>query len=40
MIETKVRYAQDPTETFGSRVAQYVDPDGLVCSVGEAQTGE
>ncbi len=26
---------QEPTEMFGARIAQYVDPDGLVISVGE-----
>ena len=40
MIENNVRCAQEPTETFGARIAQYVDPDGLVFSVGEARTGE
>ena len=40
MIENKVPCAQEPTETFGVRIAQYVDPDGLVFSVGEARTGE
>ena len=26
---------QPPTDVFGSRVAQYLDPDGLAISVGE-----
>ena len=36
MLKNDVRCAQVPTETFGARIAQYVDPDGLVFSVGEA----
>jgi lactoylglutathione lyase len=35
MIERKVSCVQEPTEVFGSMVAQYVDPDGLIFSVGE-----
>ena len=35
MVERKVRCIQEPTEVFGSRVAQYLDPDGLPISVGE-----
>jgi len=35
MVERNVPCVQEPTETFGARVAQYVDPDGLVISVGE-----
>jgi len=30
-----VRCVQPPTLTFGARIAQYVDPDGLVISVSE-----
>jgi hypothetical protein len=26
---------QEPKETFGVRIAQYIDPDGLVISVSE-----
>ena len=37
MIEHKVRCQQPPKETFGSRIAQYADPDGLVFSVSEAR---
>jgi catechol 2,3-dioxygenase-like lactoylglutathione lyase family enzyme len=37
MVERKVRCIQEPTEVFGSRVAQYVDPDGLPISVGEVR---
>ena len=36
MIEKNVPCIQEPTEIFGARLAQYVDPDGLVLSVGEA----
>ena len=35
MIEKNVPCAQEPTELFGARIAQYVDPDGLVWGVGE-----
>ena len=35
MIENNVPCIQEPEEIFGSRVAQYVDPDGLGISVGE-----
>lgn len=35
MLERKVPCVQEPTETFGARIAQYRDPDGLVFSVGE-----
>jgi len=34
-----VRCVQEPKDVFGSRVAQYADPDGLVFSVGEERTG-
>ena len=37
MIENGVRCVQEPTETFGARIAQYVDPDGLVLSVSGEQ---
>lgn len=36
MLENKVPCAQAPTETFGARIAQYIDPDGLIFSVSEA----
>jgi hypothetical protein len=39
MIENHVPCLQEPTETFGSRVAQYLDPDGLAISVGEERRG-
>jgi lactoylglutathione lyase len=35
MMEKEVQCLQIPTSVFGSRVAQYVDPDGLGISVGE-----
>jgi lactoylglutathione lyase len=35
MVETNVPCVQPPKETFGVRIAQYVDPDGLVISVAE-----
>jgi catechol 2,3-dioxygenase-like lactoylglutathione lyase family enzyme len=31
-----VRCVQEPRDVFGTRVAQYADPDGLVFSVGKA----
>ena len=37
MIANHVPCAQEPRETFGVRIAQYVDPDGLVISVSEAR---
>jgi len=35
MNENGVQCLRKPTETFGVRIAQYVDPDGLVLSVSE-----
>jgi lactoylglutathione lyase len=35
LLETGVRCVQAPKEVFGARVAQYLDPDGLVISIGE-----
>lgn len=35
MVELNVPCVQAPTEVFGARVAQYLDPDGLAISVGE-----
>jgi lactoylglutathione lyase len=40
MIEHNVPCNQVPTETFGARIAQYVDPDGLIFSVSGARTRE
>jgi len=39
MVASKVPCIQEPKEVFGARVAQYVDPDGLVISVGEQRHG-
>ena len=35
MIAKNVPCLQPPTKTFGARIAQYADPDGLVISVSE-----
>ncbi len=35
-----VECIQNPTEVFGTRVAQYRDPDGLAISVGEGGNSE
>jgi lactoylglutathione lyase len=37
MTDHNVRCVQEPTETFGVRIAQYVDPDGLILSVSGAR---
>lgn len=37
VTDQNVRCAQPPTETFGVRIAQYLDPDGLLVSVSENQ---
>src|SRR5262245_30292137 len=39
MTESNVPCVQEPKETFGARIAQYVDPDGLVISVSEERRG-
>jgi lactoylglutathione lyase len=39
MVERQVACLQEPKETFGARIAQYVDPDGLVISVSEERRG-
>jgi catechol 2,3-dioxygenase-like lactoylglutathione lyase family enzyme len=39
MVERGVPCIQEPKETFGARIAQYVDPDGLALSVGEERRG-
>ena len=39
MVEKQVRCVQEPTETFGVRIAQYLDPDGMGISVSEARGG-
>ena len=35
LVEKNVPCVQEPTEMFGARIAQYVDPDGLAISVSE-----
>jgi len=35
MVARGVPCVQEPTAVFGTRVAQYADPDGLAISVGE-----
>jgi lactoylglutathione lyase len=35
MLEQKVACVQVPTETFGIKVAQYLDPDGLTIHVAQ-----
>ena len=35
MVERGVPCLQEPKDIFGTRMAQYVDPDGLAISVGE-----
>jgi predicted enzyme related to lactoylglutathione lyase len=37
--ENGVCCVQEPTEIFGARVAQYVDPDGMTFGVGEERRG-
>ena len=37
MIENKVVVVREPTQEFGVRIAQYLDPDGLIFSVSDAQ---
>ena len=34
MVDMKVSCIQEPTNVFGARLAQYLDPDGLGISVG------
>lgn len=38
LTKHKVPCPQEPTETFGVRIAQYVDPDGLVFAVSGANS--
>ena len=35
MISNSVVCKSEPRDVFGSKIAQYVDPDGLIFSVGE-----
>jgi lactoylglutathione lyase len=39
MVQQNVPCTQPPTESFGARIAQYVDPDGLSISVSEQRAG-
>jgi len=39
MLEHEVTCVQPPKDVFGSRVAQYLDPDGLGFSVAEDRSG-
>ncbi|MEE8584416.1 MAG: VOC family protein [Acidobacteriota bacterium] len=39
MVERDVPCIQAPKETFGTRIAQYLDPDGLAISVSEEKRG-
>jgi hypothetical protein len=39
MVANNVPCIQEPKEVFGARIAEYVDPDGLAISVGEARRG-
>lgn len=39
MVERNVPCVQEPKEVFGSRIAQYLDPDGLAISVSEERRG-
>ncbi|MHC4945505.1 MAG: VOC family protein, partial [Planctomycetota bacterium] len=38
MVENSVPCIQEPKDVFGARLAQYLDPDGLVISVGEERS--
>jgi lactoylglutathione lyase len=40
MVGHQVPCLQEPKETFGARIAQYADPDGLTISVGEERSGK
>ena len=39
MVANMVPCIQESTETFGAKIAQYLDPDGLPISVGEERQG-
>jgi hypothetical protein len=39
MLEKHVPCVQEPKATFGVKIAQYSDPDGLVISVSEERRG-
>jgi lactoylglutathione lyase len=38
MLDNKVPCIQPPKDVFGSKIAQYTDPDGLVFSVAEIES--
>jgi lactoylglutathione lyase len=39
LVDRNVPCVQEPEEVFGARVAQYLDPAGLLISVGEEKRG-
>lgn len=39
MVAKKVPCVQPPTTVFGSRIAQYLDPDGMAISISEDDGG-
>jgi lactoylglutathione lyase len=39
VVERGATCVQAPTEVFGARIAQYLDPDGLMVSVSETKGG-
>ena len=39
LVERGAPCIQEPKETFGARIGQYLDPDGLAISVSEERTG-
>lgn len=39
MIEHEVPCTEEPKDVYGSRLAQYLDPDGLAISVSEERRG-
>jgi len=38
LVDKGVPCIQEPKETFGARIAQYLDPDGLAISVSEERS--
>ena len=40
MVDRKVPCVQEPREVFGTLIAQYLDPDGLVISVSQERSGK
>jgi lactoylglutathione lyase len=39
MLERNVTWLHEPRQVFGARIAQYLDPDGLVVTVSERRAG-